>query len=199
MKNLQKGSTVAVLLITVIVILLGVIGYIYFLKPTHQVITNQQNVNEPIKPTPKVSETVKINNTTSAVNTNPVTEATTNPNMSGGKYPTITVVSPNGGERIPYGNITMAGDLSFTWKLQNENFKPTSEFAAYLIDENNTVIRSDFVKYINPLGKGLFTTSFAGEKNIQINKNYKIKVCDEVDTRIIKCDESDNYFTVVSQ
>lgn len=130
---------------------------------------------------------------------NSSTEVTTNPNMSGEKYPELTVISPNGGEKISYGNIYMAGDLSFTWKLQNENLKPTAKFAAYLIDENNTIIRSDFIKYINPLGNGKFMTSFAGEKNIQINKKYKIRVCDEVNTKIVRCDESDDYFTVVSQ
>lgn len=173
----------------ILLVIVG-IGYLVFIKKP--VVENQQ-----------INSIPTTTNTTSGSNTNKQTtlvpEITTNPNMSGGKYPVITVVSPNGGEKIPYGNIVMAGDLGFSWKLQNENFKPTSEFAAYLIDENNAVIRSDFVKYINPLGNSMFTTSFAGERNIQINKKYKIRVCDEVDTRVVKCDESDGYFTVVSQ
>ncbi len=78
MKNTQKGSMSVVLLVIIIVILLGVIGYSY-LKPTQpqvaetasQVVADQQNVNESVKPTPKVTETTKINNTVPAVNTAP--------------------------------------------------------------------------------------------------------------------------------
>lgn len=124
---------------------------------------------------------------------------TINPNMSGGKYPEMVVVYPNGGEKILYGNIVMAGDLGFRWKTSlGTNYQPTPEFAAFLIDENNKVVRSDFVRKTNPVGNGVFTTSFVGEANIQINKNYKIRVCDEVDQRIVKCDESDNYFTITN-
>ncbi|MEO8637448.1 MAG: hypothetical protein ABI430_00920 [Candidatus Taylorbacteria bacterium] len=169
MRNFQKGP-VNIWLIVIIIILVTTFGYFAFKK----------------KPTTIYRQTTSV------------PEVTTNPNMSGGKYPGLVVVSPNGGEKIPYGNIVIAGDLGFTWKSQGANYTPTRKFAAYLIDANNAVVRSDFIK-VNPLGNGVFASSFVGDAKIQTNKNYKIKVCDEVDTGVTKCDESDNYFTISPQ
>jgi len=112
--------------------------------------------------------------------------------------PSITVISPNGGEKISYGSIYMGGDLNFTWKSSNLNYKPTPKFTAFLINENNVVVRADYVKYFNPVENKAFTTSFAGADNVSINSKYKIKVCDEVEFEKITCDESDNYFTITN-
>jgi len=111
--------------------------------------------------------------------------------------PSITVLSPNGGENIPFGSIYMAGDLGFTWKTSlGTNYRPTSEFYAALIDENNTVVRSDQINSKMDAGNGVYSSSFIGESKIQINKKYKVRVCDEIELRKVSCDESDNYFIV---
>lgn len=78
MKNPQKGSGTVILLVIVVVILLGVMGYLYF-KPVQsqvsetasQIVTNQQNVNELVQPTPIVLNTTKTNNTAPVVNAAP--------------------------------------------------------------------------------------------------------------------------------
>ena len=111
----------------------------------------------------------------------------------------ITVISPNGGENIPYGTIYMAGDLGFTWRTSlGSNYKPTSEFYAALVDENNVVVRSDGINSKTNTGNGIFSSSFIGESKIQISKKYKIRVCDEIEYRKVICDDSDNYFTVTN-
>lgn len=111
----------------------------------------------------------------------------------------ITVLSPNGGESIPYGTIYMAGDLGFTWRTSlGENYIPTSKLYVALVDENNMVVRSDQINSKTNTGNGVYASSFIGESKIQINKKYKIMVCDEVVLGKLSCDESNDYFTITN-
>ena len=110
----------------------------------------------------------------------------------------VTVTYPNGGETVRYGDIYMAGDLYFRWTTsQKEKYVPTPNKKAYIIDSNGNIVRDDPVWLsITNLGNGVFGTSFPGEKNIEVNGKYRIKVCDSLDSKEY-CDLSDNYFTIV--
>ncbi|MBP9847337.1 MAG: hypothetical protein KBD43_14870 [Saprospiraceae bacterium] len=113
--------------------------------------------------------------------------------------PPITVLSPNGGENIPYGTIYMAGDLGFTWRTSSgENYTPTSKLYAALIDENNMVVRSDQINSKTNTGNGVYASSFIGESKVQVNKKYKIRVCDEIELGKFTCDESNDYFIITN-
>lgn len=108
----------------------------------------------------------------------------------------ITVIYPNDGEVISYGDIYMAGDLMFRWQSsQGENYKPSPNFKAYIIDENSSIIRDDIMNTISSIGGGVFVSSFIGETKIKTNTKYKIKICDYLDSREY-CDTSDNYFII---
>ncbi len=124
------------------------------------------------------------------------------------KETSITVISPNGGEIIPYGNIVMAGDLMFKWKTsEGDKYFPsttsgfpgvyisTPNFKAYIVDENNQIIRVDEQHSISSLGGGIFTSSFVGDKKISTNTKYKIKICDLINGQQI-CDLSDGFFII---
>lgn len=108
----------------------------------------------------------------------------------------ITVLKPNGGEIISYGDIYMAGDLSFSWKTsEGIEYKPSSNFKAYLLDSDGIVVRDDNVSPPHSNKNGIISSSFIGEGKIKTNVKYKIKVCDLLNN-ITVCDISDNYFIV---
>jgi hypothetical protein len=111
---------------------------------------------------------------------------------------TITVLSPNGGEVISYGSISMAGDLMFKWKSsEGVNYTPSSNFKAYIIDANGLIVRDDLINSISNLGGGIFSSSFIGETKLKTDTNYKIKICDFINT-VNVCGLSDDYFSIVS-
>lgn len=119
----------------------------------------------------------------------PVVETVTSPNMD---VSTIAVISPNGGEKIPFAEIFMAGDLGFQWKSETS---PTASFYAAIIDENGVLVRDTNRNSLSSLGGGLYASSFIGESKIELNKKYKIKVCDTISGYEV-CDTSDNYFII---
>lgn len=168
MKNLQKFW----LPIIIAVMVLSVVGggaYIY----------NNNKVEAPVN----VSDT-----------TNNVSTTTTDTEFDEKIF--LTVISPNGGEVIPYGDIYMAGDLTFRWQSsQGENYKPSSNFKAYILNEKDLVVRDDLINTISSIGGGIFTSSFIGETKIKTNKKYKIKICDYIDSKEY-CDISDDYFII---
>lgn len=113
--------------------------------------------------------------------------------------PELTVMSPNGGETIPYGNIVMAGDLGFLWATSlGEKYFPTKNMKAYVIDSSGKVLRNDPTIFGDlSQGNGIFATSFSGELNLKTDTKYKIKVCDYLDsTGKQYCDVSDGYFII---
>lgn len=116
--------------------------------------------------------------------------------------PSVTVLSPNGGETIGWNTVMMAGDLYVKWTTsQKTNYHPSSLLKAYVVDSFGNVVRDDPITaaiYVTDLGGGVFSTSFAGERNLNINTKYKIKVCDYLDNKGSEqfCDSSDDYFTL---
>lgn len=111
--------------------------------------------------------------------------------------PKMIILSPNGGEKISYGSIAMAGDLSFTWKTNQNNYTPSESFKAYIVDEKNNVIRDDGISTRSiDIGNGVYMNSFVGESKIKTNTKYKIKICDIVKGMILVCDVSDGFFVV---
>ncbi len=104
----------------------------------------------------------------------------------------IRVMSPNGGEKISFSGIIMAGDLGFKWKSKTS---PTSSFYAAIINENGVLVRDTNRNSLSNLGGGLYASSFIGESKIEINKKYKIKVCDTISGYEV-CDASDGYFII---
>ncbi|MEI7480295.1 MAG: hypothetical protein WCJ59_01585 [bacterium] len=114
--------------------------------------------------------------------------------------PSITVLSPNGGESIVYENLYMAGDLGFSWKSSDEvNYAPTSNLKVSLVNANGVVVREEFKRYYQTtnLGNGVYHASFTGQNNITPNNRYKIKICDLLTNSVTDvCDVSDNYFTI---
>lgn len=115
----------------------------------------------------------------------------------------IKVIYPNGGESIPYSDIFMAGDLIFRWTVSGDDYKPTENRQAFILNEKNEIIRqlpsdaSSFFLFNGNNESQIFSSSFIGEKNINVNGNYKIKVCDYVNDKHV-CDISDDYFAVTS-
>ncbi|MFA5934335.1 MAG: hypothetical protein WC827_00395 [Candidatus Paceibacterota bacterium] len=122
--------------------------------------------------------------------------------------PSITVLSPNGGEVIPYSQIIMAGDLMFRWTTSEGNkyfpsatssingvYSSLPNFKVYIIDTNDSIVREDNRYYIDNLGEGVFVSSFPGDNDIKTNTKYKIKICDFIGGKNI-CDSSDNYFLI---
>ncbi len=59
--------------------------------------------------------------------------------IPGIKIPSITVIQPDGGT-ISYGSIVMAGDLLFQWKANDEKYKPSKLFKAYILDTESKII-----------------------------------------------------------
>ncbi len=177
MKNYKQGF--AIPLIIAIVALLGIGGgsYVYVNKKSAEKVENYLN---------------EISKNTVATSTS-VSKETENSTLA-----PISVISPNGGEVIPYGTIYMAGDLMFKWKSsEGINYTPSSNFKAYIIDANGLVVRDDLINSISNLGNGIFSSSFIGETKIKINTNYKIKVCDFINT-VNVCGLSDGYFKITN-
>ena len=86
----------------------------------------------------------------------------------------------------------MACDLGFTWKSETG---PTSSFYAAIINENGVLVRDTNRNSLSSLGGGLYASSFIGESKIELNKKYKIKVCDTISGYEV-CDTSDGYFII---
>jgi hypothetical protein len=105
----------------------------------------------------------------------------------------ITIVSPNGGEVLPYASISMAGDLTFTWTTSlGEKYKPTNNLKRYIIDTNGNIVRDDILNTIIKRD-GISASSFIGEYKLSKNVKYKIKICDSINNNEV-CDTSDDYF-----
>jgi hypothetical protein len=106
----------------------------------------------------------------------------------------ITVVSPNGGEVVSNANI------NFIWNTyKGMAYVPKSEFYAALVSEDGREVRvNNQISQKKPIGNGDFSSSFVSLDNNQLNKKYKVKVCDEIDLRKVSCDMSDDYFTITN-
>ncbi len=179
MKNLRKGFATPVFLVLITLLVIG--GGVYMYHRSKQTSNSVGTTSLSTLTTTKVSSTV----TNSAVATQTF----------------LTVLSPNGGETIKWGNIVMAGDLYFQWTTsQKERYFPSSKMSAYITDASGNFVRNDPVTLsIRNLGGGVFTTSFAGEKKLEINTKYKVKVCDYLSddkNSLEYCDSSDDFFII---
>lgn len=112
----------------------------------------------------------------------------------------IKIISPNGGERIPFTDLVMAGDLGFKWNTTlGVSYVPSKDFIASVINENGVEVKkfNQVLTSSSNLGGGNFVSSFVNNDGITAGGRYKVKVCDVILGSQI-CDTSDDFFTITN-
>jgi|GEM_PF-6931630 len=150
MKNFQKGSTVP-LIIVILVVIVGIYFY-----------SNKQQTDN----TPSDAASATVDETQSTGTQNTATITVVSPN--GGEIIPIT-------DLVMAGDLYFTWTTS-----QGEDYKPSSSLTAELIDVQGMVVRNDPVQFTQDGGNGSFTTSFATERNVKKGAQYKVRVCDVV-------------------